>query len=48
MPEFAEAGVLVSGTPDIEIIEELKPAPGEVVIEKNRPSAFYATNIKPI
>ena len=38
---------LVSGTPDIEIIDELAPAPGDIVIDKSRPSAFLGTRLEP-
>ena len=39
---------LAAGTEDIVIIDLLAPADGEFVIDKNRPSAFYATSIEPI
>jgi len=36
------------GTEEIEIIEELTPLPGEIVIDKSRPSAFYGTRLEPV
>ncbi len=48
MPALKEVASLAAGTPDIEIVEELAPVEGETVIDKNRPSAFYATNIEPV
>ena len=48
MPQLREVDSLASGTPDIEIVDELTPVDGETVIDKNRPSAFYATNIEPL
>ena len=48
MPQLREVDSLAAGTPDIEIVDELAPVEGETVIDKNRPSAFYATNIEPI
>lgn len=45
MPGLAEANSLKAGTDDIEIVEELTPLPDEPVIDKNRPSAFYGTQL---
>jgi ureidoacrylate peracid hydrolase len=39
---------LGAGEAEIEIIEELAPLPGEIVIDKSRPSAFYATRLEPV
>jgi ureidoacrylate peracid hydrolase len=39
--------ILQPDTPDIEIIPELAPLPGDVVIDKSRPSAFYGTRLEP-
>jgi nicotinamidase-related amidase len=38
---------LVEGTIDIEIVDELTPIPGEIIIDKSRPSAFYGTRLEP-
>ena len=42
VPELREHKALLEGTSDIEVIEELKPHDNDIVIDKNRPSAFYA------
>jgi ureidoacrylate peracid hydrolase len=47
-PQLKDINSLAEGTEDIEIIDLLAPVEGEFVIDKNRPSAFYATNIEPI
>jgi len=39
---------LVAGTPDVEIVPELAPAPGDQVIDKSRASAFYGTRLEPL
>jgi len=33
------------GTPGVEVIDELKPEPGDIVIEKRRMSAFFKTDL---
>ena len=38
---------LVAGTVDIEIVDELAPIEGEIVLDKSRPSAFYGTRLEP-
>jgi len=48
LPQLKDVDSLAAGTKDIEIIDLLEPVDGEFVIDKNRPSAFYATNIEPI
>ncbi len=48
MPALAEGKTLIKGSWDAEFIEPLTPLPGEYVVEKNRPSAFYATGMEPI
>ncbi len=46
MPELKEVGLCVKGSWDAEIWNGLKPLPNEAVIEKNRPSAFYSTQLE--
>lgn len=36
---------LHEGNPDIEIVDELTPEPGEKIIDKKYPSAFFATDL---
>jgi nicotinamidase-related amidase len=42
------ADILVAGSPGVEIINELTPRPGEVVIDKSRPSVFGGTRLEPL
>jgi ureidoacrylate peracid hydrolase len=42
-PNGQEGRILVKGTWNTEIIPELAPAPGDLIISKNRYSAFYQT-----
>jgi nicotinamidase-related amidase len=39
--------ILVAGTPGVEIVEELTPRPGDIVIDKSRPSVFVGTRLEP-
>ena len=39
---------LAAGTKDIEVVDELSPLDGDYVVDKNRPSSFYATGLEPI
>lgn len=48
LPELAEAKALQAGTWDIEIVPELTPQDGDFIVDKNRPSSFYATNLETI
>lgn len=43
-PQLREAG-LRAGTPGVEIVEALRPLPGEPVVDKHRYDAFYNTNL---
>jgi len=47
-PQIKEQGGLQAKTWDVEIIEELRPSAHDVVIDKNRYSAFYKTDLHPI
>lgn len=46
MPELAEVNALKAGSEDAEIVPELAPLEGEQVIDKNRPSAFFHTELE--
>jgi len=46
MPQLKQERALVAGSWDAEIVEELAPRPGDIVIDKNRPSSFHATELK--
>lgn len=41
-PHLKEVDALIENTWDIEVTDALGPADGDHVIDKNRPSAFYA------
>ena len=47
-PQIREQGGLRAGTWDIEIIDELRPAAHDLVVDKNRYSAFYDTALDAI
>ncbi len=44
-PHLKAAGALLAGTRDIDIIDELTPRGGDIVIDKNRPSAFFRSGL---
>ena len=48
LPELKDAKALQAGTWDIEVVPELAPQDGDFVVDKNRPSAFYATSMETI
>jgi ureidoacrylate peracid hydrolase len=39
---------LAAGSEEIELLAELDPQPGEIIIDKSRPSAFYGTRLEPV
>ena len=45
-PALKESGAMVVGTRDWEIADELKPMPGDIVLDKQRYSSFYNTNLE--
>ena len=45
-PRIAEKAALVEGTEGVEIVDEIRPLPGEPVIEKHRYSAFFGTDLE--
>lgn len=48
LPELGQSGHLAAGTHDIEVVDALAPQDGDYVVDKNRPSAFYATGLEPM
>src|SRR3954464_14722611 len=47
-PDGSPSAILIHDTWNTEIVDELAPAPGDIVIRKNRYSAFYNTNLDDI
>jgi ureidoacrylate peracid hydrolase len=47
LPAIAQSGPLAAGSWDAEILDELKPQTGDIVIDKSRYSAFYGTRLEP-
>ncbi len=45
VPDTITTGSLAAGTWDVEIIEALAPSEDDIVIDKNRPSAFIGTSL---
>ena len=48
LPALGESDHLAAGTHDIEVVAALAPHEGDYVVDKNRPSGFYATGLEPI
>ena len=48
MPQLKEQDALIAGSWDADIVEELAPQPTDFIVDKNRPSSFYATGLEPI
>lgn len=46
MPALRDERALTNGSEDAEIVSELAPRPEDFVVDKNRPSAFYATQLE--
>jgi len=45
MPDLKLGKTLMAGTWDVEVVDDLAPLDDDFVIDKNRPSAFYGTNL---
>lgn len=45
-PEIIGSGSLAAGTWDADFVEGLKPQAHDIVVQKNRPSAFYSTPLE--
>ena len=48
MPQLKQQQALVAGSWDAAIVDELAPQADDFIIDKNRPSSFYATGLEPI
>lgn len=48
IPAMKEVGALTAGSWDADIVDELEPKPGDIIIDKSRPSAFYGTRLEPV
>jgi ureidoacrylate peracid hydrolase len=48
LPAIKDVNSLAANSWDAEIVDKLKPSPGEVVIDKSRYSAFYGTRLEPL
>lgn len=48
IPDLKQGQCLKAGTWDADVIDELAPQASDYVIDKNRPSAFYATGLEPV
>ena len=46
MPGLKEVNLCVAGTWDSEIHPDMKPEDSDIIIDKNRPSSFYATRLE--
>jgi ureidoacrylate peracid hydrolase len=46
LPGLREAGALISGTWDTQIVPELTTLKDDIVVDKNRPSAFHGTPLE--
>lgn len=48
LPELKDAKALQAGTWDVEVVPQLTPQDGDFIVDKNRPSSFYGTNLESI
>lgn len=48
VPAMREVDALKVGSWDADVIDELQPHDGDVIIDKARPSAFYGTRLEPV
>jgi ureidoacrylate peracid hydrolase len=48
MPHLKHEQALIAGSWDADIVDELRPEPADFIVDKNRPSSFYATGLEPI
>jgi ureidoacrylate peracid hydrolase len=48
VPAMREHNALINGSWDAEVIDDLEPRDGDIIINKSRPSAFYGTQLEPV
>jgi ureidoacrylate peracid hydrolase len=48
IPDLKNGHCLAAGTWDMEVLDELAPVSTDYIIDKNRPSAFFATGLEPV
>lgn len=48
VPAMREVNALTNGTWDAEIVPQLEPHEGDIIIDKSRPSSFYGTKLEPV
>jgi ureidoacrylate peracid hydrolase len=48
IPDLKNGRCLAAGTWDVEVLDELAPVNADYIIDKNRPSAFFATGLEPV
>ncbi len=48
IPDLKNGHCLAAGTWDVEVLDELAPVNADYIIDKNRPSAFFATGLEPV
>jgi len=48
IPDLKNGHCLAAGTWDVEVVDELAPVDADYIIDKNRPSAFFATGLEPV
>ena len=48
IPDLKNGHCLAAGTWDMEVLDELAPVKADYIIDKNRPSAFFATGLEPV
>ena len=47
-PAFKDVGYVAEGTWDAEVVDELKPEPSDIVVEKSRYSGFHGSRLEPV
>ena len=45
LPDLRDGKTLIAGTWDSDLLPEMAPTPQDFIIDKNRPSAFFGTNL---